>query len=88
MPYDETKEMPTLILRNNPGMIRDMWIEPDPHASDKDVLVIRQIKDVQKGEASATVDIKVFRFPEPEMEALLYQLKAWEAIRRRQQEKS
>ena len=52
----------TLVLRNNPGMIRDVFW-------DKDTLVIRQIKaDPSNGQGG--ISIKVFILTRTEWEAL------------------
>lgn len=51
----------TKVLRNNSGMIRDFWWEPDKSFPDKTVLVIRQIRFVEGNPA-----IKVIRLTEEE----------------------
>ena len=59
-----TKLKPTTILRVNPGMLRDAWLETD--ASNNTVLVIRQVKFSDGGSA----EIKLFRLVADEIDAL------------------
>lgn len=56
----------THILRNNPGMIRDCWLEQG--ANDLTILVIRQMKFDSNGSGAET---KVIRLVGDEINALI-----------------